>query len=78
MVAEGPITFDELGAKLAALDETRATAQYELEGLKRRREHLESLEQYKEALLENYAALVPEALNSLTPEQRHPSIRWSS
>ncbi len=56
MVAEGPITFDELGAKLAALDETRATAQYELEGLKRRREHLESLEQDKEALLENYAA----------------------
>jgi DNA repair ATPase RecN len=71
MAAEGLITFDELRAKLADLDETRTTARHELEVLERRREHLESLERDKETLLDNYAALAPEALNSLTPEQRH-------
>jgi hypothetical protein len=71
MAAEGLITFDELRAKLADLDETQATARHELEVLERRREHLESLERDKETLLDNYAALAPEALNSLTPEQRH-------
>jgi chromosome segregation ATPase len=71
MAAEGLITFDELRAKLADLYETRATARHELEGLERRREHLESLERVKETLLETYAALAPEALNSLTSEQRH-------
>ena len=71
MAAEGLITFDELRAKLADLDETRTTARHELEVLERRHEHLESLERDKETLLENYAALAPEALNSLTPEERH-------
>jgi site-specific DNA recombinase len=71
MAAEGLITFDELRAKLADLDDTQATARHELEVLERRREYLESLERNKETLLDNYAALAPEALNSLTPEQRH-------
>jgi hypothetical protein len=42
-----------------------------LEALKSRQEHLNSLEQDKEALLETYAALTPEALGSLTSEERH-------
>jgi hypothetical protein len=42
-----------------------------LEALKSRQEHLSSLEQDKEALLETYAALTPEALGSLTSEERH-------
>jgi hypothetical protein len=71
MAAEGVITFDELRAKLADLDETQAAARHELEVLERRREHLESLERDKEMLLDTYAALAPEALDSLTPEQRH-------
>jgi site-specific DNA recombinase len=71
MAAEGLITFDELRAKLAGLEETQVTARHELEVLERRREHLESLERDKETLLENFAALAPEALDSLTPEQRH-------
>ncbi|HVF02112.1 MAG TPA: recombinase family protein [Rubrobacteraceae bacterium] len=70
MAAEGVIAFDELRAKLAALDATRATAERELEAIKGRREHLEKLERDKETLLETYAALTPEALESLTPEER--------
>jgi DNA invertase Pin-like site-specific DNA recombinase len=70
MAAEGLIAFDELRAKLAALDATRVTAERELEAIKGRREHLEKLERYKESLLETYAALTPEALESLTPEER--------
>jgi site-specific DNA recombinase len=71
MAAEGLITFDELRSKLASLNETRDTAERELETLRHRREHLESLERDKAAVLENYAALAPEALDSLTPEERH-------
>jgi hypothetical protein len=71
MVADGLITFDELRAKLADLEETRAMAQRELECLRHRREHLDSLERNKVSVLEDYAALAPEALHSLTPEERH-------
>jgi hypothetical protein len=71
MAAEGLVPFDELRAKLADLEETQATARRELEVLQRRREYLESLERDKETILDNYAALAPGALNSLTPEQRH-------
>jgi hypothetical protein len=70
MAAEGLIAFDELRTKLAALDATRATAERELESIKCRREHLEKLERDKEALLETYPALTPEAVESLTPEER--------
>lgn len=71
MAAEGLIAFDELRTKLPALDEIRATAERELQILKSDQEHLESLERDKEALLETYAALAPEALNSLDPEVRY-------
>ena len=71
MAADGLITFDELRGKLATLEETRAVAERELDGLRHRCEHLDSLERNKEAVLENYAALAPKALDSLTPEERH-------
>ena len=51
MAAERLITFDELRAKLAALDATCATAERELEAIKGQREHLENLELDKETLL---------------------------
>ncbi len=70
LAAKGRMTGRELDEVLAELEETRATAERELEALKSRREHLESLERDKEALLETYAALAPEALGSLTPEER--------
>ncbi len=69
--AEGLITLDELRAKLSALEETRKTAQRELEALSRRQEEIEELERDRDALLEYYAGIAPEALANLTPQQRH-------
>jgi site-specific DNA recombinase len=69
--AEGLITLDELRSKLAALEDTRDTARRELGALKAQQERIEHLEQDANALLEHYANLVPEALDNLTPEERH-------
>jgi hypothetical protein len=71
MAAEGLITLDELRTKLAGLEETRKTAERELAVLKGRREQLEALERDTEAVLETYARMAPEALESLSPEERH-------
>jgi hypothetical protein len=70
MVAEGLITFDELRAKLAALEETREIAERELAALKGQSESLEQMERDKDAVLEHYVILAPEALDSLDPEER--------
>ena len=69
--AEGLITLDELRTKLAALEETREAARRELVALKDRRDWIEDLERDAETLLEHYARMVPEALDNLTPEERH-------
>jgi hypothetical protein len=53
------------------LKETRETAERELTALRGRRERLEELERDKEVLLDSYAGLTPEALDSLAPEERH-------
>jgi hypothetical protein len=71
MAAEGLITFDELRAKLAAVEETRQTARRELAALESRIERLRDLERDLDALLENYAEMMPEALDVLQPEERH-------
>jgi site-specific DNA recombinase len=71
MAAEGLITFDELRTKLAALEETRQLARRELDVLHDQRERLRDLERDKKALLEHYAAMVPEGLDALSPEVRH-------
>ncbi len=71
LAADGIMDRDELRAKLAALEETRKTAQRELEALSRRQEEIEELERDRNALLEYYADTAPEALDNLTPEQRH-------
>jgi hypothetical protein len=71
MAAEGLITFDELRTKLAALEETRQTARRELATLEGRSERLRALERDRDALLENYAEIMPEALDTLEPEDRH-------
>jgi site-specific DNA recombinase len=71
MAAEGLITFEELGAKLNELDETRTTARQELESLGRRQQYLAELERDKNAVLEYYERMAPDALDSLTPEQRN-------
>jgi hypothetical protein len=73
--SQGLITLDELRAKLAGLEEVRATAERELGALRSHREKLEALEQDKEAVLETYAQMALEALDSLTPEERHQFYR---
>ncbi len=70
MAAEGLITFDELRAKLVALEETRETAERELTGLKDRKERIDHMERDKDALLEQYEAITPGAFDALTPEER--------
>jgi hypothetical protein len=75
MAAEELITFDELRAKLASLEETQVTAERELNALSRRRERVAALERDAEALLDSYAGMVPEALDSLAAEERHEIYR---
>ena len=71
LAAKGLLTYEELGEKLAALEETRATARRELEALKGRRERLEALKRDRDALLERYANVTAEALEELSPEERN-------
>ena len=71
MAAEGLISFDELRTKLASLEETRQLARRELASLQDQRERLQELERDKTALLEHYAAMVPEGLDALSSEERH-------
>jgi hypothetical protein len=69
--AAGLMTLEELASKLRSLEETRKTAKRELQALQSQQEHIAGLERRNEALLEQYEAISPEALDALTPEQRH-------
>jgi len=71
LAAEGLITIEELRGKLAELEETRHTAEKELEELKQHQRHFEELERDKDAVLEAYAQMAPQALDGLTAEERH-------
>jgi DNA repair exonuclease SbcCD ATPase subunit len=70
MFAADVMTLDELRSKLDALEETRETARRELAALSSWCESLEALERDKDRLLESYAALAPEVLANLDPEER--------
>jgi site-specific DNA recombinase len=71
IAAEGLITIDELRVKLAALEETYQTARRQLAALEGRTERLRALERDRHALLQNYAEMMPDALDALEPEERH-------
>jgi hypothetical protein len=71
LAAKGLMTFDELGEKLKTLDDTRAQARRELGALKDRSERVARLKLDKEVLLESHEAVTPEALDSLSPEDRN-------
>ena len=75
MAAEGLIDFEELRAQLAALEDSRQTAERELQALQRRTEHLAQLERDRDSLLENYASLLPEAIDALEPDERQHVYR---
>lgn len=69
--ARGLMTLDELATRLSELEETRQRVAREIEAARNRAGELEQLERDKEELLEHYEAISPEALDNLTPEQRH-------
>ena len=64
------MTLPELKAYLAWPDETRKTAEHELEVLRSHAEYVRELEAGRDALLD-LEAQAPERLDSLTPEERH-------
>jgi site-specific DNA recombinase len=70
LAAKGHMTDEELDEALSELDNTRRTAEKELDAIKGRKEVLEQLERDRDALLEYYARMVPEALDALVPEER--------
>ncbi len=70
MAIQGLLDYDELRAKLASLEETRKTAEREMIVLRSHQERLAELERYKETVLKHYAAITPEALDSLSSEER--------
>jgi site-specific DNA recombinase len=73
--AAGLMTLDELGSKLRELDNTRRTAERELAALKDHCKRVEDLEEDRDTLLEDMAAMVPEALDSLTGEEKNRIYR---
>jgi DNA repair ATPase RecN len=70
MAIQGLLDYDELGTKLANLEETRRAAERELAILKDQEETIAELERGKETVLQHYAAVAPEALDSLTHKER--------
>ncbi len=57
-------------AKLENLEGTRLTARRELASLARKPEELEAMERDSGLILGSYATLAPEALDTLSPEER--------
>jgi hypothetical protein len=56
---------------LAELEDTHEAAEKELQSIRTRRVVLEELERDKDALLESYARMTPEALDDISSEERH-------
>ena len=71
--AADAMTLLELKAYPARLDETRKTAERELEALRGHEEYMRGLEADRDTLIDSLESQAPEALDSLMPEQRH---RW--
>jgi hypothetical protein len=71
LAAKGHMTDGELDEELAHLDETRKVAEHELEALRWHRKRVEEMERNRDAVLEHYTTLAPEALDSLSSEERH-------
>ena len=71
LAAKKLLSFEELGTKLAGLEETRRIALQELDTLKDRRARLQELERDKAALLETSAGMALSRIDDLTPEERN-------
>jgi hypothetical protein len=68
--AAGLMTLEELGSKLAQLEETRRVAEAEFAALDAREERVRELEADGDALLASYTEVVPGALDGLSGEER--------
>jgi hypothetical protein len=75
MAAAGLIDFDELRERLSGLEDERIDGERALEAIQRRAENLGRLEQSRDTLLKEYAGAVTEALDALSPEERHGVYR---
>ena len=75
MAAERLIDFEELRTRLAALEDARKMAERELSALQHRTEHLAQLERDRDSLLESYAGLLPDAIDTLASEERYRVYR---
>jgi hypothetical protein len=64
------MTDDDLAEALSELEDTRNTAEMELKAIRGRKAALEQLERDRDALLESYANLMPDALDNLALEER--------
>ena len=71
MAAERLIDFEELRARLAALEDTRKTAERELRALQTCTERLAQPERDGDSSPESYAGALPEAIDPLEPEERN-------
>jgi len=68
--AAGVMTLEELGSKLAKLQDTRRIAEAELKALDAHEERVRELEADRDALVASYAEVMPEALDGLSGEER--------
>jgi hypothetical protein len=71
MAVEELITFEELKERLEGLEEAKKTVQGKLESISLHRQRLDELECSAEDLVRQYAAIVPESLDVISPEERH-------
>src|SRR5215218_449966 len=75
MAAEDLIDFDELRAKLGALEAERKTAARELEAVRDKAERLASLKLETEALIEAYSSKALAGLDLYTPQDRFDAYK---
>ncbi len=71
MAADGLISFNELRARLAELDDTRRIVERELGALRDYEERVAKLEVERDTLLDSLMNVAPDALDSLTVEERY-------
>jgi hypothetical protein len=69
------MTLEELRSKIDELDEIRRVAEVEVAALRHSQEQVEELEKDLDAVLASLADFIPEALDSLTGEERNRVYR---
>jgi len=65
------MTLDELGSRLAELEDVRQSVERELAKLRSGQEEIEALEADADALLASYEQVTPDRLDVLDAEERH-------